>query len=93
MKDEVYKDAVMLLLTPLLTRTELFESLLKSSHKGLLVIGSGDHYYTEEVYRLKTNPMNIAVIENADHSLDVLYAPAESLRVLGTVLDGIEQLL
>ncbi|MCU7744528.1 alpha/beta hydrolase [Priestia megaterium] len=93
MKDEVYKDAVMLLLTPLLTRTELFESLLESNHKGLIAIGARDHYYTEEVYQLKTNKMNIQVIENADHSLDVLYSPAESLRELETVLDGIEQLL
>ncbi|MGG2088564.1 alpha/beta hydrolase [Priestia aryabhattai] len=95
MKDDAYKDAVMLLLTPLLTRTELFESLLESTytHKGLIVIGSHDHYYTEAVHQLKTNTMNIAVIENADHSLDVLYSPAESLRGLETVLDSIEQLL
>ncbi|AXI29097.1 alpha/beta hydrolase [Priestia megaterium] len=95
MKDEVYKDAVMLLLTPLLTRTELFESLLENTytHKGLIVIGSQDHYYTEAVHQLNTSTMNIAVIENADHSLDVLYSPAESLRALETVLDGIEQLL
>ncbi|MGF9887983.1 alpha/beta family hydrolase [Priestia megaterium] len=93
MKDEVYKDAVMLLLTPLLTRTELFESLLECTHKGLLVIGTRDHYYTEEVYQLKTNTMNIQVIENADHSLDVLYTPTESLKALETVLNGIEQLL
>ncbi|MGV4964594.1 alpha/beta family hydrolase [Priestia aryabhattai] len=93
MKDDAYKDAVMLLLTPLLTRTELFESLLECTHKGLLVIGTRDHYYTEEVHQLKTNTMNIAVIENADHSLDVLYTPAESLKALETVLNGIEQLL
>ena len=93
MKDEVYKDAVMLLLTPLLTRLELFESLLETTHKGLLVIGSRDHYYTEEVYRLKTNKMNIAVIEDADHSLDVFCSPMESLKALETVLNGIERLL
>jgi hypothetical protein len=93
MKDEVYKDAVMLLLTPLLTRSELFESLLESTHKGLLVIGTRDHYYTEEVYQLKTNTMNIRVIENADHSLDVLYSPSDSLKALQTVLNSIERLL
>ncbi|MFA1509091.1 alpha/beta family hydrolase [Priestia aryabhattai] len=93
MKDEVYKDAVMLLLTPLLTRSELFESLLESTHKGLIAIGTRDHYYTEEVYQLKTKTMNIDVIENADHSLDVLYTPAESLKALETVLDGIEKIL
>jgi hypothetical protein len=37
--------------------------------------------------------MNIQVIENADHSLDVLYTPTESLKALETVLNGIEQLL
>ncbi|MBZ6487956.1 alpha/beta family hydrolase [Priestia aryabhattai] len=93
MKDEAYKEAVMLLLTPLLTRTELVESLLESTHKGLIVIGTRDHYYNESVYRLKTKKVHIEVIENADHSLDVLYSPAESLRALETVLDGIEQLL
>ncbi|KRD91449.1 hypothetical protein ASE51_12960 [Bacillus sp. Root147] len=93
MKDEVYKDAVMLLLTPFLTRSELFESLLESTHKGLLVIGTRDHYYTEEVYQLKTNTMNIRVIENADHSLDVLYSPSDSLKALQTVLNSIERLL
>ncbi|MBE2976802.1 alpha/beta family hydrolase [Priestia megaterium] len=93
MKDEAYKDAVLLLLTPLLTRTELFKSLLKCTHKGLIVIGTRDHYYTQEVYQLKTNKMNIQVIENADHSLDVLYIPTESLKALETVLNGIEQLL
>ncbi|MCY9020072.1 alpha/beta hydrolase [Priestia megaterium] len=93
MKDEAYKDAVLLLLTPLLTRTELFKSLLKCTHQGLIVIGTRDHYYTQEVYQLKTNTMNIQVIENADHSLDVLYTPTESLKALETVLNGIEQLL
>lgn len=93
MKDDAYKDAVMLLLTPLLTRSELFESLLESTHKGLIAIGTRDHYYTEEVYQLKTNTMNIDVIENADHSLDVLYTPAESLKALEAVLDGIEKIL
>jgi hypothetical protein len=93
MRDEAYKDAVMLLLTPLLTRSELFESIRKSEHKGLVVIGSRDHYYSESVYELKTNTMNIAVIENADHSLDVLYSPVESLKSLETVLNGIERLL
>ncbi|WP_374989123.1 alpha/beta hydrolase [Priestia megaterium] len=93
MKDEAYKDAELLLLTPLLTRTELFKSLLKCTHKGLIVIGTRDHYYTQEVYQLKTNKMNIQVIENADHSLDVLYTPTESLKALETVLNGIEQLL
>ncbi|MGB8270202.1 MAG: alpha/beta hydrolase, partial [Priestia megaterium] len=63
------------------------------THKGLLVIGSRDYYYAEEVYRLKTNKMNIEVIENADHSLDVLYSPVESLKALETVLNGIEKLL
>jgi predicted Rossmann-fold nucleotide-binding protein len=95
MKEEAYKDATMLLLTPLLTRTELFESLLESTHthKGLIVIGSRDHYYTEAVHQLKTNTMDIAVIENADHSLDVLYSPVESLKALQNVLNGIERLL
>ena len=93
MKDEAYKDAVLLLLTPLLTRTELFKSLLKCTHKGLIVIGTRDHYYTQEVYQLKTNKMNIQVIENADHSLDVLYSPSDSLKALQTVLNSIERLL
>jgi hypothetical protein len=37
--------------------------------------------------------MNIEVIENADHSLDVLYSPVESLKALQNVLNGIERLL
>jgi hypothetical protein len=93
MKDDAYKGATMLLLTPLLTKSELFESLLESTHKGLIVIGSRDHYYNESIYQLKTNTMNIEVIENADHSLDVLYSPVESLKALQNVLNGIERLL
>ncbi|MDI3091738.1 alpha/beta hydrolase [Priestia megaterium] len=93
MKDEAYKDAVMLLLTPLLIRSELFESLLESTHKGLIVIGTRDHYYNESVYGLKTKKMHIEVIENADHSLDVFYSPSDSLKTLQTVMSRIEMLL
>lgn len=93
MKGEAYKAATMLLLTPLLTRTELFESLLESTHKGLIVIGTRDHYYNESVYQLKTKKMHIEVIENADHSLDVFYSPSDSLKALQTVMSRIEMLL
>ncbi|MBU8853020.1 alpha/beta hydrolase [Bacillus sp. FJAT-26377] len=93
MKDAAYKDAVMLLLTPLLTRTELFESLLESTHRGLIVIGTRDHYYNKSVYQLKTKKMHIEVIENADHSLDVFYSPPDSLKALQTVMSRIEMLL
>ena len=62
----------MIVLTPLLTFESIFDSILHSSHEGLLVIGDKDHQYNaDQVKQLYKTNLTIDVIKNANHSVNV----------------------
>ena len=64
----------MILLTPLLKFDSIFDSILKSQHQGLLVIGNQDpHYNSNQIDQLNESNLMIEVVQNANHSLDVDY--------------------
>ncbi|WP_219913944.1 alpha/beta hydrolase, partial [Bacillus paranthracis] len=48
MKREEFLQSKMIVLTPLLTFESIFDSILHSSHEGLLVIGDKDHQYNAD---------------------------------------------
>ncbi|MGJ7912437.1 alpha/beta hydrolase [Neobacillus sp. LXY-1] len=68
----IFETAMTIWLTPLLQRDDVFNALLNSSNKGLLIIGDRDHCYIEERYKeLKSNNnISLKLIEGVNHSLE-----------------------
>lgn len=72
MKREEFSQSKMVLLTPLLTFDFVFDSILHSRHEGLLVIGDKDHQYNaEQIDQLQKTNLKIAIVKNANHSVNV----------------------
>lgn len=78
-------------LTPVLTDPGLREQILGTSNPSFVVIGSADRLYDEAFLRLlgKKPGIEILVLPNADHSLEVESSIAESIKVLGQVTESI----
>ncbi|MED4590120.1 MULTISPECIES: alpha/beta family hydrolase [Priestia] len=95
MKQDRFAGATMLLLTPLLNFPELFTSLQKSRHQGLLVIGDQDvHYDKQKLQQLHMTNFQIDVIKDGDHSLDVHLINAHaSLTALMNVMNNMKKSL
>ncbi|WP_425415147.1 alpha/beta family hydrolase [Priestia koreensis] len=95
MKREEFASSKMILFTPLLRAKSLFQSLLASSHQGLLVIGDQDHHYSaEKIEQLQHLHFKIEVIKNADHSLDVDdYDARQSILFLANVMERLQQMI
>ena len=54
----------MILLTPLLTFDFIFDSILHSSHEGLLVMGDKDHQYNaDQIDQLHKTNLQIEVVK------------------------------
>lgn len=72
MKREAFNKSKMILLTPLLKFGGMYEEILNSSQKGLLVIGDKDpHYDSEQLKQIEQQTsFTIEVIKGANHSLD-----------------------
>ncbi len=93
MKREEFLQSKMIVLTPLLTFESIFDSILHSSHEGLLVIGDNDHHYNanqmDQLY--KTN-LTIDVVKNANHSLNVgEYETENSIEAIAKIMRKLEE--
>lgn len=93
MKQGMYMDSKMILLTPLLKFESISEVLESSSHSALMVIGENDpHYIPSKIEELeKKRNLIIEKIQNADHSLNI--EPTDtymSISTLATVMKKIE---
>ncbi|PEA77273.1 alpha/beta hydrolase [Bacillus wiedmannii] len=72
MKREEFLQSKMIVLTPLLTFESIFDSILHSSHEGLLVIGDKDHQYNaDQMDQLEQSNLMIEIVKNANHSVNV----------------------
>ncbi|CAM3974452.1 alpha/beta hydrolase [Mesobacillus zeae] len=93
MKREVFREAKVILFTPLLKLEQFLESLLKSNHQGLLVIGDKDHYYhSNQLERLKQTQLTIEVVPNANHSLDIEgFDTEESIAVIARIMEKLKE--
>lgn len=89
MQLEEYVDATMILLTPLLMFDSIFESILKSKHEGLLVIGDKDPIFNStQMEQLKNSNIKIEIIRNANHALDIgSFETTNSIAALSTVME------
>ena len=71
MKREEFAQSKMILLTPLLTFDTIFDSILHSRHEGFLVIGDKDHNTMRSNDQLYKTNLQIEVVKNANHSVNV----------------------
>jgi len=94
-KRESFRNSKFIFLTPLLNFTQMYQSILQSSHKGLLVIGEKDlHYKSEKINELKQTSLQIEMIQQGNHSLDVENLDTKgSLDALTFVMNKIQEVI
>ena len=95
MKREEFTQSKMIVLTPLLTFESIFDSILHSSHEGLLVIGDKDHQYNaDQVNQLYKTNLTIDVIKNANHSVNVgEYETENSIEAIANIIEKLQEVV
>ncbi|WP_306007883.1 alpha/beta hydrolase [Bacillus sp. MMSF_3353] len=95
MKREDFLQSKMILLTPLLTFDSIFESILHSRHEGLLVIGDKDHQYNaDQIDRLHKTNLQIEVVKNANHSVNVgEYETENSIEATAKIIEKLKEVV
>ncbi|MDA1679157.1 alpha/beta hydrolase [Bacillus cereus group sp. TH152-1LC] len=95
MKREEFLQSKMILLTPLLTFDSIFDSILHSHHKGLLVIGDKDHQYNaNQMVQLEKSKFKIEVIKNANHSVNVgEFETENSIEVIAKIIEKLKEVV
>ncbi|MDR4420243.1 alpha/beta hydrolase, partial [Bacillus paranthracis] len=79
----------------LLTFESIFDSILHSSHEGLLVIGDKDHQYNaDQVKQLYKTNLTIDVIKNANHSVNVgEYETGNSIEAIANIIEKLQEVV
>ncbi|WP_436864510.1 alpha/beta hydrolase [Bacillus fungorum] len=95
MKREEFLQSKMIVLTPLLTFEFIFDSILHSSHEGLLVIGDNDHHYNaNQMDQLHKTNLTIDVIKNANHSVNVgEYETENSIEAIAKIIEKLKEVV
>ncbi|MCC2326894.1 alpha/beta hydrolase [Bacillus wiedmannii] len=95
MKREELLQSKMILLTPLLTFDSIFDSILHSHHKGLLVIGDKDHQYNaDQIDQLHKTNLMIDVVKNANHSVNVgEYETENSIETIANIIEKLKKVI
>ncbi len=93
MKRDEFLKSKMILLTPLLRSDSIFDSIFNSQHQGLLVIGDKDHHYNStQIDRLSNSNLKIAVVQDANHSLDIEgFESTNSILALSRVMEKLQE--
>ncbi|HDR7717126.1 alpha/beta hydrolase [Bacillus albus] len=93
MKREEFTQSKMIVLTPLLTFESIFDSILHSSHEGLLVIGDKDHQYNaNQIDQLYKTNLTIDVVKNANHSVNVgEYETENSIEAIAKIMRKLKE--
>ena len=91
LRRDIFEEAKAVWLTPLIQRDDVFDAMVSSTNSGLCFIGDNDHCYTEERFnQLANNPKIVArLIPNVNHSLEYENNTVESIEVLKSVIDDI----
>ena len=91
----VFHDAKLVWLTPLLKRDDVYEGML--THKGnqLVLMGTADqHYVLERIQNLEHLTLTeLEIVERMNHSLEYTGDTYQSLRLLETLLKRVEQFI
>ncbi|MGE8055932.1 alpha/beta hydrolase [Bacillus mycoides] len=95
MKREEFSQSKMLLLTPLLTFDSIFDSILHSHHDGILVIGDKDHQYnTNQINQLHKTNLQIEVVKNANHSVNVgEFETENSIEAIAKIIEKLKEVV
>jgi len=95
MKREDFLQSKMIVLTPLLTFESIFDSILHSSHEGLLVIGDKDHHYNaNQIDQLYKTNLTIDVVKNANHSVNVgEYETENSIETIANIIEKLKEVI
>ncbi|WP_074608513.1 alpha/beta hydrolase [Bacillus cereus group sp. BfR-BA-01350] len=95
MRRDNFLKSKMIVLTPLLTFESIFDSILHSSHEGLLVIGDKDHHYNaNQIDQLYKTNLTIDVVKNANHSVNVgEYETENSIEALAKIIEKLQEVV
>ncbi|MED2628574.1 alpha/beta hydrolase, partial [Bacillus thuringiensis] len=95
MRRDDFLQSKMIVLTPLLTFESIFDSILHSSHEGLLVIGDKDHHYNaNQIDQLYKTNLTIDVVKNANHSVNVgEYETENSIEAIANIIEKLKEVV
>lgn len=95
MKREEFAQSKMILLTPLLTFDTIFDSILHSRHERFLVIGDKDHQYNaDQIDQLYKTNLQIEVVKNANHSVNVGgYETENSIEAIAKIIGKLKEVV
>lgn len=95
MKREEFAQSKMILLTPLLTFDTIFDFILHSRHEGFLVIGDKDHQYNaDQIDQLYKTNLQIEVVKNANHSVNVGgYKTENSIEAIAKIIGKLKEVV
>ncbi|HFR4146516.1 alpha/beta hydrolase [Bacillus thuringiensis serovar andalousiensis] len=95
MKREEFAQSKMILLTPLLTFDTIFDFILHSRHEGFLVIGDKDHQYNaNQIDQLYKTNLQIEVVKNANHSVNVGgYETENSIEAIAKIIGKLKEVV
>ena len=95
MKKEEFTQSKMIVLTPLLNFDSIFDSILHSRHDGLLVIGDKDYQYNaDQIDQLYKTNLQIEVVKNANHSVNVGgYETENSIEAIAKIIGKLKEVV
>ncbi|HDR4358972.1 MULTISPECIES: alpha/beta hydrolase [Bacillus] len=95
MRRDDFLQSKMIVLTPLLTFDSIFDSILHSSHEGLLVIGDKDHQYNAgQIDQLYKTNLQIEVVKNVNHSVNVGgYETENSIEAIAKIIGKLKEVV
>lgn len=94
LKRELFEDAKLVWLTPLIHRDDVLNTMVNSTQKGLCFIGDVDHCYTEARYNQLLNNPNLTsqLLPNINHDMEYADDPIKSIDVLKEIIEEINLL-
>lgn len=89
----IFKEAQIIWLTPLLQRDDVFDAMVNSENRGLCIIGDNDRCYIKERFEQLNDKSTIVakLLPNANHSLEYNHNIIESIDVLKDVMNDIQE--
>lgn len=95
LKEEQFKQATFILLTPLMKKVALYEAILHSDRKMALMIGDRDpHFDARQLETLQNKNLPIEVISGANHSLELIpMNTSASVEVIKDMIDWLHSLI
>lgn len=91
----VFHDAKLVWLTPLLKQDDIYEAIQSHKGKQLILMGTADqHYVLERIQHFEQLTLTeLEIVEQMNHSLEYTGNTYQSLRLLETLLKRVEQFI